>query len=59
MQPFAMPLFGSSVTDASEVVGSVTQVDPSNQGLTRVEGKLRIRGPGIDMPDVAFSIVPR
>jgi hypothetical protein len=54
-----MPLFGSSVTDASEVVGSVTQVDPSNQGITRVEGKLRIRGPGIDMPDVAFSIVPR
>ncbi|OJT23080.1 hypothetical protein BO221_19540 [Archangium sp. Cb G35] len=59
MQPFAMPLFGSSVADASEVVGSVTQVDASTQGVTRVEGKLRIRGPGIDMKDIAFTIVPR
>ncbi|ATB41976.1 hypothetical protein CYFUS_007452 [Cystobacter fuscus] len=59
VQPFAMPLFGNSVADASEVVGSVTQVDPSNQGITQVEGKLRIRGPSIDMKDVAFSIVPQ
>ncbi|WP_375772012.1 hypothetical protein NR798_14360 [Archangium gephyra] len=59
MQPFAMPLFGSSVADASEVVGAVTQVDPATQGITRVEGKLRIRGPGIDMRDIAFSIVPK
>ncbi|WPB74258.1 hypothetical protein KYC5002_35180 [Archangium violaceum] len=59
MQPFAMPLFGSSVADASEVVGSVTQVDASTQSVTRVEGKLRIRGPGIDMRDIAFTIVPR
>ncbi|REG34731.1 hypothetical protein ATI61_103640 [Archangium gephyra] len=59
MQPFAMPLFGTSVADASEVVGAVTQVDPSNQDITRVEGALRIRGPGIDMKGVAFTIVPR
>nr|AYM53606.1 YVTN family beta-propeller repeat protein [Cystobacter velatus] len=59
VQPFAMPLFRTSVADASEVMGTVTQVDPSTQGITRVEGKLRIRGPGIDMPDVAFSIVPQ
>ncbi|MFY0565493.1 hypothetical protein ACN28E_16850 [Archangium lansingense] len=57
MQPFAMPLFGTSVADASEVVGLVTHVDPSTQGIIRVEGTLRIRGPGIDTKDVAFSIV--
>jgi hypothetical protein len=59
MQPFAMPLFGTSVADASEVVGAVTQVDPSNQDITRVEGTLRIRGPGIDMKNIAFTLVPR
>lgn len=59
MQPFAMPLFGTSVADASEVVGAITQVDPSTDDITRVEGTLRIRGPGIDMKDIAFTIVPR
>ncbi|MDY7225647.1 beta-propeller fold lactonase family protein [Hyalangium rubrum] len=59
MEPFAMPAGPTSVADAMQVTGTVTQVDPSTQDILRVEGTLRVAGPGIDLPGVPFVITPR
>jgi len=37
----------------------VKQVDPGTQNILRVEGTLRVTGPGINLPGVQFVIVPR
>ncbi|WP_224248519.1 hypothetical protein [Hyalangium gracile] len=58
MQPFALPISPTGVADAMQVTGSVTQVDASTQDILRVEGTLRMGGPGIDIPGVRFVIVP-
>lgn len=59
MQPFAIPAGPTSVADAMQVSGTVTQVDPSTQAILRVEGTLKIAGPGIDLPGVPFVITPQ
>jgi DNA-binding beta-propeller fold protein YncE len=58
MQPFAIPIAPTAVGDAMQVVGTVRQVAPTTQDVLRVEGTLRIGGPGIDLPGVPFVIVP-
>jgi hypothetical protein len=59
MQPFAIPISPTGVGDAMQVTGTVKQVDPTTQAILRVEGTLRIGGPGINLPGVPFVIVPR
>ena len=54
MAPFALPVSGTGVANASRVTGRVT----SAQGgvIRRIEGTLRLTGPSIDLPDVPFAI---
>ncbi|KFE68040.1 hypothetical protein DB31_7277 [Hyalangium minutum] len=59
MQPFAIPISPTGVGDAMQITGTVKQVDPSTQDILRVEGTLRIAGPGLSLPGVAFVIVPQ
>jgi DNA-binding beta-propeller fold protein YncE len=59
MQAFAMPISPTGVADAMQVTGTVKQVDPATQDILRVEGTLRIGGPGINFPGVQFVIVPQ
>lgn len=59
MQPFAIPISPTGVGDAMQISGTVTQVDTATQDILRVEGTLRIAGPGISLPGVAFVIVPQ
>ncbi len=59
MQAFAIPISPTGVGDAMQVTGTVKQVDPDTQDILRVEGTLRIAGPGINLPGVAFVIVPQ
>jgi len=58
MQPFAIPIAPTAVGDAMQVVGTVSQVAPTTQDVLRVDGTLRIGGPGINLPGVPFVIVP-
>lgn len=55
MQPFALPVNPTGVADAAMVEGTVTV---QNGAVTAVQGTLRIGGPGINLPGVAFSIAP-
>jgi len=59
MQPFALPAGPTGVADAMQVLGTVKQVDPGTQNILRLEGTLRVAGPGINLPGVQFVIVPR
>lgn len=59
LQPFAIPISPTGVGDAMQISGTVTQVDSATQDILRVEGTLRIGGPGINLPGVAFVIVPQ
>jgi hypothetical protein len=59
LQPFAMPISPTGVADAMQVAGTVKEVSPGTQDILRVEGTLRIAGPGISLPGVTFVIVPQ
>lgn len=56
MDPVALPLPQGSVANGAEVEGVITEVDADNRA-TRIEGTLRIQGPGIDIPGVPVLIV--
>ena len=58
MQPFAIPISPAGVGDAAMVTGTVKTVDQATNTITLVDGTLRIGGPGINIPGVAFKIVP-
>lgn len=58
MQSFALPISPTGVGDASMVTGTIKSVDQATNNITLVEGTLRIGGPGINIPGVAFKIVP-
>lgn len=58
MQSFALPISPTGVGDAASVTGTVKTVDPGTKTITLVEGTLRIGGPGINIPNVPFKIVP-
>jgi hypothetical protein len=54
MAPLALPVTPTAVANASRLIGRVTKTDG---GVVRaVEGTLRLTGPGIDVPDVPFTI---
>lgn len=55
LQAFALPISPAAVADASGIVGTVIASDGV---ITSASGTLRITGPGIDVPGVAFSIAP-
>lgn len=55
LAPFALPITPTAVADASSIEGTVTA---SAGQITGVSGTLRITGPGIDIPNVAFTIAP-
>lgn len=61
MQPFALPLPGRGTADAALVRGKVTQTMDTMGGkvITKIEGTLRLGAPGLTIPDIAFSIVPK
>jgi hypothetical protein len=54
MAPFALPVTGTGVANASRVTGRVTRAEGGV--VRRIEGTLRLTGPSIDVPDVPFSI---
>jgi len=58
MQSFALPISPTGVGDAAMVTGTIKSVDQATKSITLVEGTLRIGGPGINIPGVAFKIVP-
>jgi hypothetical protein len=52
--PFALPVTPTAVANASQVTGRVTSAEG---GIVRkIEGTLRLSGPGIDLPGVPFAI---
>jgi hypothetical protein len=55
LQPFALPISPSGVANAAEVTGTLTAMAGS---ITGGSGTLRIGGPGIDIPGVAFTLAP-
>ncbi|HEY5948048.1 MAG TPA: Ig-like domain-containing protein, partial [Kofleriaceae bacterium] len=55
LEPFALPIAPTAVADASAIVGTVTASDGQ---ITGASGTLRITGPGIDIPSVAFTLAP-
>ena len=54
MAPLALPITPTGVANASSVTGRVTRAEGGV--VRRVEGTLRLSGPGIDLPDVPFTI---
>jgi hypothetical protein len=54
MAPFALPVTGTGVANASRVTGRVTRAEGGV--IRRIEGTLRLTGPSIDVPDVPFAI---
>lgn len=56
MDPLALPLPPGSVANAAEVEGTITEVD-GDDVVTRIDGTLRLQGPGIDIPGVPMVIV--
>ncbi|MDC3983781.1 YncE family protein [Polyangium jinanense] len=58
MQPVAMPINPTGVADAAMIVGTVKTVNQADKSISLVEGTLRLGGPGINIPGVAFAIVP-
>lgn len=56
MQPFALPIApNGGVANIVDVVGSITEVDDDGM-IVRIDGMLRVTGPGIDIVGVPFSI---
>jgi hypothetical protein len=55
LQAFALPIAPTAVADASGIVGTVTATDGV---ITSASGTLRITGPGIDLPNISFTIAP-
>jgi len=58
MQPFALPISPTGVADAAMIEATVQMVNQGDSSVALVEGKLRIGGPGINIPGVAFTISP-
>ncbi|MCG8416522.1 MAG: hypothetical protein MJE77_01105 [Proteobacteria bacterium] len=55
MQPFALPIRPYSVANTFDVIGTVTEIGTDGT-IERIEGTLRITGPGINIPGVPFVI---
>lgn len=53
LAPFALPITPTAVADASSIEGTVTA---SAGQITGATGTLRITGPGIDIPNVVFTL---
>lgn len=54
MAPFALPVTPTAVANASQVTGRITSAEGG--GIRKIEGTLRLTGPGIDLPGVPFTI---
>lgn len=57
---FAVPI-GMALADGGQVQGTIkaTRDEGGKKVATLIEGKLRVRAPGISVPDVPFTITPR
>lgn len=59
LEPFALPIGPTAVGDARLVIGKIADVDAATGQIKLIEGTLTIGAPGIEVPDIPFTIAPK